>query len=117
MALPVHKVTERERRGALLLDCARIARPPASNAETNSVKKEYIDKLMAQREAKRKPTGVRKQQASTKRTRKRPFPGRRIRRPAANVNDLSFYVRPGVKRFRCQPGVYRCYFPFSLPGA
>ncbi|MGK3472568.1 DUF3811 domain-containing protein, partial [Klebsiella pneumoniae] len=37
---------------------------PLSNAETNSVKKEYIDKLMAQREAEaKKARQVRKQQA------------------------------------------------------
>ena len=48
--------TEREQRELkTLLDRARIAHGrPLSNAETNSVKKEYIDKLMAQREAEAK---------------------------------------------------------------
>ena len=56
MALPritQKEMTEREQRELkTLLDRARIAHGrPLSNAETNSVKKEYIDKLMAQREA------------------------------------------------------------------
>ncbi|WP_045613264.1 DUF3811 domain-containing protein, partial [Klebsiella pneumoniae] len=48
--------TEREQRELkTLLDRARIAHGrPLSNAETHSVKKEYIDKLMAQREAEEK---------------------------------------------------------------
>ncbi len=59
------EMTEREQRELeTLLDCARIARGrPLSNAETNSVKKEYIDKLMAQREAEaKKARQVKKQQ-------------------------------------------------------
>lgn len=49
-------MTEREQRELkTLLDRARIAHGrPLSNAETNSVKKEYIDKLMALREAEAK---------------------------------------------------------------
>ncbi len=59
MALPPYytkEMTEREQRELkTLLDRARIAHGrPLSNAETNSVKKEYIDKLMAQREAEAK---------------------------------------------------------------
>ncbi len=58
MALPVlHKRDDRARTARIekLLDRARIAHGrPLSNAETNSVKKEYIDKLMAQREAEAK---------------------------------------------------------------
>ena len=55
MALPritQKEMTEREQRELkTLLDRARIAHGrPLSNAETNSVKKEYIDKLMAQLE-------------------------------------------------------------------
>ncbi len=47
------EMTEREQRELkTLLDRARIAHGrPLTNAETNSVKKEYIDKLMVQREA------------------------------------------------------------------
>ncbi len=69
MALPritQKEMTEREQRELkTLLDRARIAHGrPLSNAETNSVKKEYIDKLMAQREAEaKKARQVRKQQA------------------------------------------------------
>ncbi|RNK97766.1 hypothetical protein C9386_20730, partial [Xanthomonas vasicola pv. vasculorum] len=48
-----------------LLDRARIAHGrPLSNSEANHVKKEYIDKLMAQREATaKKARQVKKQQA------------------------------------------------------
>jgi histidinol dehydrogenase len=89
-------MTEREQRELkTLLDRARIAHGrPLSNAETNSVKK-YIDKLMAQREAEAKKARQVKKQQAYKRIRKRPFPGRRIRRPAAGVNALSFYVPAG----------------------
>lgn len=56
MALPritQKEMTEREQRELkTLLDRARIAHGrPLTNSETNSVKKEYIDKLMALREA------------------------------------------------------------------
>lgn len=90
-------MTEREQRELkTLLDRARIAHGrPLSNAETNSVKKEYIDKLMAQREAEAKKARQVKNSRLIKRIRKRPFPGRRIRQPAAGVNDLSFYVPAG----------------------
>ena len=56
-------MTEAEQRELkTLLDRARIAHGRTlTNAETNQVKKEYIDKLMAQRDAE-----------------KRPFPGRPI---------------------------------------
>lgn len=67
MALPNYtkEMTEREQRELkTLLDRARIAHGrPLSNAETNSVKKEYIDKLMAQREAEAKKARREKQQA------------------------------------------------------
>ncbi|MCS3433902.1 DUF3811 domain-containing protein [Klebsiella sp. BIGb0407] len=45
-------MTEREQRELkTLLDRARIAQGrPLTNSETNQVKKEYIDKLMAERE-------------------------------------------------------------------
>ena len=56
MALPritQKEMTEREQRELkTLLDRARIAHGRLlTNAETNSIKKEYIDKLMALREA------------------------------------------------------------------
>ena len=101
MALPritQKEMTEREQRELkTLLDRARIAHGrPLSNAETNSVKKEYIDKLMAQREAEaKKARQVKKQQAYKTDKEGVFFPGRRIRRPAAGVNALSFYVPAG----------------------
>ncbi|MBV8043330.1 DUF3811 domain-containing protein [Pluralibacter sp.] len=60
------EMTAREQRELkTLLDRARIAHGrPLTNAETNSVKKEYIDKLMAQREAAaKKARQLQKQQA------------------------------------------------------
>lgn len=68
-------MTEREQRELkTLLDRARIAHGrPLSNAETNSVKKEYIDKLMAQREAEAKKARQVKNSRLIKRIRKRPF--------------------------------------------
>ena len=59
MALPritQKEMTEREQRELkTLLDRARIAHCRLlTNAETNSIKKEYIDKLMLQREAEAK---------------------------------------------------------------
>lgn len=66
---PTHhpkEMTEREQRELkTLLDRARIAHGrPLTNAETNSVKKEYIDKLMALREAEaKKARQLKKKQA------------------------------------------------------
>lgn len=60
------EMTESEQRELkTLLDRARIAHGrPLSNSEANHVKKEYIDKLMAQREvAAKKASQVKKQQA------------------------------------------------------
>lgn len=60
------EMTESEQRELkTLLDRARIAHGrPLSNSETNHVKKEYIDKLMAQREATaKKARQIKKQQA------------------------------------------------------
>ncbi|WP_312690482.1 DUF3811 domain-containing protein [Kosakonia sp.] len=60
------EMTESEQRELkTLLDRARIAHGrPLSNSEANHVKKEYIDKLMAQREATaKKARQVKKQQA------------------------------------------------------
>lgn len=50
------EMTEREQRELkTLLDRARIAHGRVlTNAETNSIKKEYIDKLMVEREAEAK---------------------------------------------------------------
>lgn len=66
MALPritQKEMTERELK--TLLDRARIAHGrPLTNSETNSVKKEYIDKLMALREAEaKKAIQLKKKQA------------------------------------------------------
>ncbi|EKZ8653325.1 DUF3811 domain-containing protein [Salmonella enterica] len=69
MALPritQKEMTEREQRELkMLLDRARIAHGrPLTNSETNSVKKEYIDKLMALREAEaKKARQLKKKQA------------------------------------------------------
>ncbi|WLI75360.1 DUF3811 domain-containing protein [Kosakonia sp. H02] len=60
------EMTESEQRELkTLLDRARIAHGrPLSNSEANHVKKEYIDKLMAQREADaKKARQVKKKQA------------------------------------------------------
>ncbi|MFK3662225.1 DUF3811 domain-containing protein [Scandinavium sp. NPDC088450] len=59
-------MTEQEQRELkTLLDRARIAHGrPLTNAETNHVKKEYIDKLMAEREAEaKKARQLKKKQA------------------------------------------------------
>lgn len=58
-------MTEAEQRELkTLLDRARIAHGRTlTNAETNQVKKEYIDKLMAQREAAAKSPQAEKEQA------------------------------------------------------
>ncbi|EDZ0760842.1 DUF3811 domain-containing protein [Salmonella enterica] len=72
MALPritQKEMTEREQREQrelkTLLDRARIAHGrPLTNSETNSVKKEYIDKLMALRETEaKKARQLKKKQA------------------------------------------------------
>ena len=60
-------MTEAEQRELkTLLDRARIAHGrPLTNAETNSVKKEYIDKLMALRETEaKKARQLKKKQAN-----------------------------------------------------
>lgn len=54
-ALPKRDDRARTARTETLLDRARIAHGRLlTNAETNSIKKEYIDKLMLQREAEAK---------------------------------------------------------------
>lgn len=69
MALPritQKEMNEREQRELkTLLDHARITCDrPLTNSETNRVKKEYIDKLMAQREAEaKKARQLKKKQA------------------------------------------------------
>lgn len=97
MALPritQKEMTEREQRELkTLLDRARIAHGrPLTNSETNSVKKEYIDKLMALREAEAKKARQLKKSRRINPIRKRHSPGRRIRRRAADVNVLSSCV-------------------------
>lgn len=97
MALPritQKEMTEREQRELkTLLDRARIAHGrPLTNSETNSVKKEYIDKLMALREAEAKKARQLKKKQAYNPIRKRHSPGRRIRRRAADVNVLSSFV-------------------------
>lgn len=69
MAIPrltQQDMTEKEQRELkTLLDRARIAHGrPLTNAENNHLKKEYIDKLMAEREAEaKKARQVKKKQA------------------------------------------------------
>ena len=69
MALPritQKEMTEREQRELkTLLDRARIAHGRVlTNSETNSIKKEYIDKLMVEREAEaKKARQLKKKQA------------------------------------------------------
>ncbi len=123
MALPritQKEMTEREQRELkTLLDRARIAHGrPLSNAETNSVKKEYIDKLMAQREAEaKKARQVRKQQAY-KTDKEATFSWSANTRPRQALTPFLFTSRLGENVSRYQPGgPYRCYFPSSPPGA
>lgn len=97
MALPritQKEMTEREQRELkTLLDRARIAHGrPLTNSETNSVKKEYIDKLMALREAEAKKARQLKKKQAYKPDTEASFSGRRIRRRAADVNVLSSFV-------------------------
>ncbi len=108
MALPritQKEMTEREQRELkTLLDRARIAHGrPLSNAETNSVKKEYIDKLMAQREAEaKKARQVRKQQAY-KTDKEATFSWSANTPTRGSVRP--FFLRPGwVKRFPLPAG-------------
>lgn len=97
MALPritQKEMTEREQRELkTLLDRARIAHGrPLTNAETNAVKKEYIDKLMVLREAEAKKARQLKKSRPTNPIAKHHFRGRRARQRAAGVNALSFYA-------------------------
>ncbi len=66
MALPVHKRDDRARTARIenALDRARSAWPPAEQCGNEQREKEYIDKLMAQREA-RKPAGEKQQAYKT----------------------------------------------------
>lgn len=58
-------MTEREQRELkTLLDRARIAHGRVlTNSETNSIKKEYIDKLMVERSSSKKARQLKKKQA------------------------------------------------------
>lgn len=97
MALPritQKEMTEREQRELkTLLDRARIAHGrQLTNAETNSVKKEYIDKLMVLREAEAKKARQLKKKQAWKPDAEASFPGLQIRQRAADVNALSSYA-------------------------
>lgn len=81
-------MTEREQRELkTLLDRARIAHGRVlTNSETNSIKKEYIDKLMVEREAEaKKPASWRKSRLIN-RILKRHLAGQQIRRRAAGAD-------------------------------
>ncbi len=88
MALPritQKEMTEREQRELkTLLDRARIAHGRVlTNSETNSIKKEYIDKLMVEREAEaKKARQLKKKQAYMRRH----LAGQQIRRRAAGAD-------------------------------
>ena len=92
MALPritQKEMTEREQRELkTLLDRARIAHGRVlTNSETNSIKKEYIDKLMVEREAEAKKARQLKKKQAYKL--KRHLAGQQIRRRAAGANEQS----------------------------
>jgi hypothetical protein len=89
-------MTEAEQRELkTLLDRARIAHGRTlTNAETNQVKKEYIDKLMAQRDAEAKKARKLKKSRLINRMQRRPFPGRPIRLPVEGANQRPFFLRP-----------------------
>ena len=91
MALPritQKEMTEREQRELkTLLDRARIAHGRLlTNAETNSIKKEYIDKLMALREAEAKKARQLKKKQAYNRILRRHLAGQQIRRRAAGAD-------------------------------
>lgn len=81
-------MTEAEQRELkTLLDRARIAHGRTlTNAETNQVKKEYIDKLMAQRETEAKQARKLKKSRLINLIKKRPFPGQPIPHPVEGAN-------------------------------
>lgn len=102
-------MTEAEQRELkTLLDRARIAHGRTlTNAETNQVKKEYIDKLMAQRDAAAKKPASLKKSRLINPMQRRPFPGPPQRLPVEGANQRPFFLRPGwVKRFPL-PGLPR----------
>ena len=82
------EMTESEQRELkTLLDRARIAHGrPLTNSEANHVKKEYIDKLMAQREQAAKQTRKQKKRRRINRTATRPFHGPPARPCGDGVN-------------------------------
>lgn len=91
MALPritQKEMTEREQRELkTLLDRARIAHGRVlTNSETNSIKKEYIDKLMVEREAEAKKARQLKKSRLINRILKRHLAGQQIRRRAAGAD-------------------------------
>lgn len=81
-------MTEREQRELkTLLDRARIAHGRVlTNSETNSIKKEYIDKLMVEREAEAKKARQLKKSRLINRILKRHLAGQQIRRRAAGAD-------------------------------
>ncbi len=82
-------MTEREQRELkTLLDRARIAHGRVlTNSETNSIKKEYIDKLMVEREAEaKKSPPVEEKSRLINRILKRHLAGQQIRRRAAGAD-------------------------------
>lgn len=91
MALPritQKEMTEREQRELkTLLDRARIAHGRVlTNSETNSIKKEYIDKLMVEREAEAKKARQLKKSRLINRILRRHLAGQQIRRRAAGAD-------------------------------
>lgn len=91
MALPritQKEMTEREQRELkTLLDRARIAHGRVlTNSETNSIKKEYIDKLMVEREAEAKKARQLKKKQAINRILRRHLAGQQIRRRAAGAD-------------------------------
>lgn len=91
-------MTEAEQRELkTLLDRARIAHGRTlTNAETNQVKKEYIDKLMAQRETEAKQARKLKKSRLINPIKKRPFLVSQYLTPwKALISALSFYGPAG----------------------
>ncbi len=89
-------MTEAEQRELkTLLDRARIAHGRTlTNAETNQVKKEYIDKLMAQREAAAKKARKLKKEQAYKPDAEATFSCPPIHQPVEGANQRPFFCAP-----------------------
>ncbi len=89
-------MTEAEQRELkTLLDRARIAHGRTlTNAETNQVKKEYIDKLMAQRDAAAKKARKLKKSRLINPMQRRLFPGPPAHQPVEGANQRPFFCAP-----------------------